>query len=194
MADGTGIPTGRVGSCHIYLKSLRVIWGFFVFYTLIIISAPIPNREVNPPPPRRTNGTGIPTGRVGSCHIYLKEPQSNPGLFCFYTLPADIITVPPSQTFLSKLNISRLRFPGCFKYLPIAVIPRLHNRTWVLNLIDWLSTPVDKRCLEIIMTWVKIFCELDSFSWEFDNKLIDRIIDAKNPNLFTSRKSAYQQW
>jgi hypothetical protein len=36
------------------------------------------------------------------------------------------------------------------------------------------------------MTWVKIFCELDSFSWEFDNKLIDRIIDAKNPNLFTS--------
>jgi hypothetical protein len=85
MADGTGIPTGRVGSCHIYLKSLRVIWGFFVFYTLIIISAPIPNREVNPPPPRRTNGTGIPTGRVGSCHIYLKEPQSNPGLFVFIT-------------------------------------------------------------------------------------------------------------
>jgi hypothetical protein len=31
MADGTGIPTGRVGSCHIYLiKPLRLLRkGFF---------------------------------------------------------------------------------------------------------------------------------------------------------------------
>ena len=32
MADGTGIPTGRVGSCHIYLKSLTVMWGFLRLY------------------------------------------------------------------------------------------------------------------------------------------------------------------
>jgi hypothetical protein len=31
MADGTAPQCGRVGSCHIYLKSLSAMKGFFVY-------------------------------------------------------------------------------------------------------------------------------------------------------------------
>jgi hypothetical protein len=37
MADGTGIPTGRVGSCHIYLNlpnQFVLIGLFYVLYFL----------------------------------------------------------------------------------------------------------------------------------------------------------------
>ena len=33
MADGTGIPTGRVGSCHNHLKPF-LLEGFFILYLL----------------------------------------------------------------------------------------------------------------------------------------------------------------
>ncbi len=32
MADGTGIPTGRVGSCHIHLASRFIVGLFYCVY------------------------------------------------------------------------------------------------------------------------------------------------------------------
>jgi hypothetical protein len=43
MADGTAQQCGRVGSCHIYLKSLSVYWKAFLFG---ITQQKIPNEKL----------------------------------------------------------------------------------------------------------------------------------------------------
>jgi hypothetical protein len=42
MADGTAPQCGRVGSCHIYLKSLSEMRGFFIAYDPKLLSHSLP--------------------------------------------------------------------------------------------------------------------------------------------------------
>ena len=87
------------------LTACKILWWFCQGCSPL----PIPNREVKP---LMADGTGIPTGRVGSCHIYLN--QASVLLLRLFYVRNLLIPTFYLQDFITQLPQGLLSFPNNF--------------------------------------------------------------------------------
>ena len=110
---------------------------------------PIPNREVKP---LMANGTAQPCGRVGSCHIYLKEPLHlfAKALFVFTNTPTNHRNHSPNPIWFTSIQHYNQHQESCNNHVRVIVeddcTPNSNNHIGLIFL-KWIDSFGIKKCM-----------------------------------------------